>query len=1099
MIPDLKPIFASKNILPSNGNMEDLHLFEQMAQVLCMNPNPKAREVAKKRLMNLEAQGKRFYKACMQAFKSTTDPTTKMFILARVSEKLTVEWNQNFAPQGMEMQQFFYDAALAHQKQHSADPIKSKLFSLIARISALSWNTNAEIQSKLVFKCISSFQKRPMMAAALLSELVHEMNLKRTTKKPNDFRKRTSSFTRTCLFSIISVATNGIISRNSEELICACLKLLNDCLSFDFLGTSWGVRTEDFFVVQIPKEWRKAISDPKLAEAHYEIVLCANAGSKAIPLALSNLVLLLHARKPQAKSENVTLLKTHSHYYEKVLQAGSEVLEDEFNHVQICRMMLGIKSNYQVVDILETPNAEKLLEAMLNFTIASFGRPDFQHNHYLLEFWARFVMAIPYLRHTKPEQMHRMIAEIAEAFLMSRLKYIELNFQHNEDMFPAQQLNSSMEDIRYLIRFNYRAGFEILMRELEPRAKAFESAHQHTDMQVKLVQWQIGWLSHVIGSCLSISRPLYQAQKKEEEMLLQNDGKLVASIFKLVAISTKRLPRANISGSVAFLEHGILRVLRNFQESHLISRGTPKKITDRQNRSIFSYETRGMFPEISSYNNRDKQLLGVIQNQLGDQNLSENALISAIVDKTYLNLRFFADEEVLISSVSLLQDICVKYRNKISCRDISERIVRCHKNNEFQFKRNVNKNFKRKIRTRIYYALYQLLMEFDDYFILMKTIYETYDFRFSNLSNSQLLGRNQTAVRELIGDIRDLTGLAQAIQKTSHYIDFLEFLLPHFPFFEAVAVEAVRTHSIDVSSPLLQFVVDLTNQKFKRIAFPPSSTKGIRLFQFVMNLIIKISEAIESTSEARIQDLYESRYKVVCNCIQLYHQALDGEFVRYGQLLIFGENCVQTALEAILGMVNLFGLENLLYFKEIEKAYWLFLRVVLAQQLPILLTSKSLEAWDFLFKSFGHCSNFCDYASGAIARVFHCLCNDQKETYHPFLEKYMEDNGEFVFTLLFKLFRTLFFEPDSDKHQRICHAVYKIICAYPPIWDHYFQRLAKCQKDPSMQMNCKGLSERLIEIGPLSRKASVNCEQNFSEAILAFRTQTINILQEPSL
>jgi len=582
MLVDMKPTYSSKNTTYSSKNillsreMEVVRKFEQLAQVLCLDPSPTARKAAQLEASKLEAED-RYYDICLDAFAHTSCNTTQMFILARISEKLTVEWNQNLAPKGMKLQQHFYDILL---KRELSSLIRSKLFSLIARICALSWNTNTEIQSKLIFNIIKAYDDRPLAVIKMLSELVHEINLKRTTKTPNEFRKRTSSFTRSCLFSIVSLAVKAIVSRSSYELlICGCLGLLHDCLIFDFSGTSWGSRTEDFFIVQIPKEWRKNISFAKLAEAHYEIILVANPESKAIPQALANLVLLMHARKPINAAHATAVLHTHAKYFEKVLLSGSELLSNEFNHVQVCRMMVGIKANYQVVDLLKTPNAESLLQAMLNFTNASFGHADFQHNYYLLEFWTRFVMAVPYLRNTRPEQMHAMIAEIADAFIMSRLKYIELNFQHSPDMFPAQKLKSSMEHIRYLLRFNYDSGYQVLMRELTPRLEAYENGNG-TEMQQKLVQWQLGWLCHVVGTCLSISRPLYPSQKKQESQLLENDGRLVALIFNLIALSHRRLPhyrRNQLAGAIAFMDRGILDVLRNFQECHLSARGTPKK------------------------------------------------------------------------------------------------------------------------------------------------------------------------------------------------------------------------------------------------------------------------------------------------------------------------------------------------------------------------------------------------------------------------------------------------------------------------------------------------------------------------------------------
>merc|ERR1712048_1353002 len=93
-------------------------------------------------------------------------------------------------------------------------------------------------------------------------------------------------------------------------------------------------------------------------------------------------------------------------------------------------------------------------------------------------------MAVPYVRDLNISTSARLISNIAQSYIKARLEYIKVYVQNEisgietsdlTDLFPRDQLEQSMEQFRYLVRFDYDAGCNMIRQEIDPRIEAYKN------------------------------------------------------------------------------------------------------------------------------------------------------------------------------------------------------------------------------------------------------------------------------------------------------------------------------------------------------------------------------------------------------------------------------------------------------------------------------------------------------------------------------------------------------------------------------------------------------------------------------------------------
>lgn len=75
-------------------------------------------------------------------------------------------------------------------------------------------------------------------------------------------------------------------------------------------------------------------------------------------------------------------------------------LSDPANYHEFCRLLLRLKSNYQLGELVTVEHYPDAIQLIAKFTVESLNMWQFAPNsvHYLLSLWQRMVGSVPYMK-----------------------------------------------------------------------------------------------------------------------------------------------------------------------------------------------------------------------------------------------------------------------------------------------------------------------------------------------------------------------------------------------------------------------------------------------------------------------------------------------------------------------------------------------------------------------------------------------------------------------------------------------------------------------------------------------------------------------------
>ncbi|XP_062044685.1 ran-binding protein 17 isoform X5 [Lepus europaeus] len=161
------------------------------------------------------------------------------------------------------------------------------LIQVIAKITKLGW---FEVQKdQFVFREIIADVKKFLQGTVehciigviILSELTQEMNLVDYSRPSAKHRKIATSFRDTSLKDILVLACSllkevlakplNLQDQCQQNLVMQVLKLVLNCLNFDFIGSSADESADDLCTVQIPTTWRTIFLEPETLDLFFNL------------------------------------------------------------------------------------------------------------------------------------------------------------------------------------------------------------------------------------------------------------------------------------------------------------------------------------------------------------------------------------------------------------------------------------------------------------------------------------------------------------------------------------------------------------------------------------------------------------------------------------------------------------------------------------------------------------------------------------------------------------------------------------------------------------------------------------------------------------
>lgn len=223
-----------------------------------------------------------------------------------------------------------------------------------------------------------------MIGVQLLSQLTCEMNQiseVEANRSLTKHRKIASSFRDTQLFEIfrLSCTLLGNARENCKNLnfsdeaqhglMTQLLRLAQNCLTFDFIGTSTDESSDDLCTVQIPTSWRPAFLDFTTLKLFFD--LYHSLPNSLSSLALSCLVQIASVRRSLFSNTERAKFLTHLVNGVKHILQNPQGLSDTANYHEFCRLLARLKSNYQLGELVMVDNYPEAIQLIAKFTVQS--------------------------------------------------------------------------------------------------------------------------------------------------------------------------------------------------------------------------------------------------------------------------------------------------------------------------------------------------------------------------------------------------------------------------------------------------------------------------------------------------------------------------------------------------------------------------------------------------------------------------------------------------------------------------------------------------------------------------------------------------------
>ncbi|XP_045250440.2 ran-binding protein 17 isoform X2 [Macaca fascicularis] len=415
------------------------------------------------------------------------------------------------------------------------------LIQVIAKITKLGW---FEVQKEqFVFREIIADVKKFLQGTVehcvigviILSELTQEMNLVDYSRPSAKHRKVATSFRDTSLKDILVLACSllkevlakplNLQDQCQQNLVMQVLKLVLNCLNFDFIGSSADESADDLCTVQIPTTWRTIFLEPETLDLFFN---------------------LYHSLPP--------LLS----------QLG---LSDPGNYHEFCRFLARLKTNYQLGELVMVKEYPEVIRLIANFTITSLQHWEVAPNsvHYLLTLWQRMVASVPFVKSTEPHLLDTYAPEITKAFITSRLESVAIVVRDHLDdpLDDTATVFQQLEQLCTVSRCEYEKTCALLVQLFDQNAQNYQNLlHPSSGVTVDITiqEGRLAWLVYLVGTVVG-GRLTYTSTDEHDAM----DGELSCRVFQLISLMDTGLPRC----SNEKIELAILWFLDQFRKTYV--------------------------------------------------------------------------------------------------------------------------------------------------------------------------------------------------------------------------------------------------------------------------------------------------------------------------------------------------------------------------------------------------------------------------------------------------------------------------------------------------------------------------------------------------
>ncbi|XP_066833184.1 ran-binding protein 17 isoform X5 [Anser cygnoides] len=467
------------------------------------------------------------------------------------------------------------------------------LVQVIAKITKLGWFE--VLKDQLIFRDITADVKKFLQGTVdhyiigvmILSELTQEMNLVDYSRPSAKHRKIATSFRDTSLKDILMLACSllkellakplTVQDRQQESLAMHLLKLVLNCLNFDFIGNSADESADDLCTVQIPTNWRTIFLEPGTLDLFFDLY-------HSLPPMLSQLVsdTVIYTQIMMALSCLVQFASTRrslfsnperAKYLGNLIKGVKQILEnpqglsDPGTYHEFCRFLARLKTNYQLGELVMVTDYPEVIRLIANFTITSLQHWEFAPNsvHYLLTLWQRMVASVPFVKTAEPHLLDTYAPEITKAYITSRLDCVPVVIRDGleDPLDDTATVFQQLEQLCTVSRCEYEKTCTLLVQLFDQNAQNYQKllhSSSRNPLEITVQEGRLAWLVYFVGTFVG-GRLTYTSTDEHDAM----DGELSCRVFQLISLMDAQLPQS----SNEKVELAILWFLDQFRKTYV--------------------------------------------------------------------------------------------------------------------------------------------------------------------------------------------------------------------------------------------------------------------------------------------------------------------------------------------------------------------------------------------------------------------------------------------------------------------------------------------------------------------------------------------------
>ncbi|XP_071670919.1 ran-binding protein 17 isoform X2 [Patagioenas fasciata] len=435
------------------------------------------------------------------------------------------------------------------------------LIQVIAKITKLGWFE--VLKDQLIFRNIITDVKKFLQGTVdhyiigvmILSELTQEMNLVDHSRSSAKHRKIATSFCDTSLKDILMLACSLLKELLAKPLILhdqrqqsvavQLLKLVLNCLSFDFIGNSADESADDLCTVQIPTTWRAIFLEPETLDLFFD--LYHSLPPVLSQLALSCLVQFASTRRSLfSNPERAKYLGNLTKGVKQILE-NPQGLSDPGNYHEFCRFLARLKTNYELGELVMVKDYPEVIQLIANFTITSLQHWEFAPNsvHYLLTLWQRLVASVPFVKTAEPHLLDTYAPEITKAYITSRLECVPVVIRDGleDPLDDTATVFHQLEQLCTVSRCEYEKTCTFLVQLFDQNAQNYQKllhSSSRNPIEITVQEGRLAWLVYFVGAFVE-GRLTYTSTDEHDAM----DGELSCRVFQLMSLMDAQLPQSS--------------------------------------------------------------------------------------------------------------------------------------------------------------------------------------------------------------------------------------------------------------------------------------------------------------------------------------------------------------------------------------------------------------------------------------------------------------------------------------------------------------------------------------------------------------------------